>query len=128
MELLWTNRQFCEHVAFQLEGLPVVGHFFKGPMCVNLEAFCPRRYHFGEDPWGWWEPSLLAVSVGKQEVGVAGALTYQDGARWGPRSSAQTSCRLCAQPPRPLVGPRSSSPCFHLLSCGRCLFPFLPIP
>lgn len=34
----------------------MVGHFFKDPMCLNLEAFSPEIYHFGEEPWRWWEP------------------------------------------------------------------------
>ena len=36
--------------AFQLEGFPVVGHFFKDLRRLNLEAFSLRLWWFGEEP------------------------------------------------------------------------------
>lgn len=41
--------------AFHLEGFPVLGHFFRDPKGLNLEAFSTQIYHFGEEAWRWWE-------------------------------------------------------------------------
>lgn len=33
----------------------MLGHFFRDPKGLNLEAFSTQIYHFGEEAWRWWE-------------------------------------------------------------------------
>lgn len=82
MEPLWSYKHFCEQVGFSAGGFPVVGHFFKDP-CVCISRPSVPGVIISERNAVGVGTITPAVSDGRQEVGVSGALSCQDGGLLG---------------------------------------------
>lgn len=78
MEPRWSDKHVCEQVGFSAGGFPVVGHFFRGPsVCISRPSV--PGVTISERNAGGLGTVTPAVSGGRREVGVAGALSCQDG-------------------------------------------------